>query len=170
MQTFLPTPSFSVSAQMLDTKRLGKQRVEALQILNALAGKSKGWVNHPATLMWYGYEEALTFYHDCMVAEWVQRGHRNNMPYLCQHKFAGKGEFRRNQIEYESYPHWWRDDAMISKLTESHRSNLFRKDPEFYSALSLRTTDGRALRNDLPYFWPVTRAEVESKRVLALCT
>ena len=32
MQTFLPYPDFWVSAKMLDDKRLGKQRVEAMQI------------------------------------------------------------------------------------------------------------------------------------------
>ena len=38
MQTFLPYKSFTKSAQVLDYKRLGKQRVEAMQIFNALTG------------------------------------------------------------------------------------------------------------------------------------
>ena len=38
MQTFLPHKDFSISASMLDNKRLGKQRVEALQIYNVLVG------------------------------------------------------------------------------------------------------------------------------------
>ena len=33
MQTFLPSPNFTESARILDNKRLGKQRVEAKQIL-----------------------------------------------------------------------------------------------------------------------------------------
>jgi hypothetical protein len=37
MQTFLPYPNFAQSAACLDNKRLGKQRVEVLKILNALA-------------------------------------------------------------------------------------------------------------------------------------
>ena len=45
MQTFLPYPSMGQSVRCLDYRRLGKQRVEALQILNALDGKSKGWTN-----------------------------------------------------------------------------------------------------------------------------
>jgi hypothetical protein len=49
MQTFLPVANFKESAKILDYRRLGKQRVEARQILNALQGKSKGWANHPAT-------------------------------------------------------------------------------------------------------------------------
>lgn len=36
MQTFLPYKSFEQSAACLDNKRLGKQRVEVLQILKAL--------------------------------------------------------------------------------------------------------------------------------------
>lgn len=37
MQTFLSYPDFNESARVLDDKRLGKQRVECLQILNVLA-------------------------------------------------------------------------------------------------------------------------------------
>ncbi len=58
MQTFLPYEDFTLSAQCLDYRRLGKQRVEALQIFNALTGAStkdgreyRGWINHPATKM-----------------------------------------------------------------------------------------------------------------------
>ena len=36
MQTFLPYPDFAASAAALDDRRLGKQRVEALQVLRAL--------------------------------------------------------------------------------------------------------------------------------------
>ena len=39
MQTFLPYADFQRSAQVLDYKRLGKQRVEALQIHNIVSGK-----------------------------------------------------------------------------------------------------------------------------------
>lgn len=36
MQTFVPFPDFARSAAVLDDKRLGKQRVEVLQIVRAL--------------------------------------------------------------------------------------------------------------------------------------
>jgi hypothetical protein len=36
MQTFLPYPDFRESLESLDNKRLGKQRVEALQLTLAL--------------------------------------------------------------------------------------------------------------------------------------
>ena len=46
----------------LDTRRLGKQRVEALQVLRALTVPGYGWSRHPAVLVWAGYEEALVRY------------------------------------------------------------------------------------------------------------
>ena len=53
MQTFLPYPDFLDSAQCLDYRRLGKQRVEAMQIHNIVSGKRStgGWINHPAVKM-----------------------------------------------------------------------------------------------------------------------
>jgi hypothetical protein len=64
MQTFLPYPDLKKSFEVLDYRRLGKQRVEAMQILNILLSdkKSGGWVNHPAVKMWRGYEDALCVY------------------------------------------------------------------------------------------------------------
>ena len=51
MQTFLISPYPYETAKILDNRRLGKQRIEALQILNILLGetKSTAWKNHPAT-------------------------------------------------------------------------------------------------------------------------
>ena len=64
MQTFLPYADFVKTAKCLDYRRLGKQRVEAFQILNILEGKTTkaGWKHHPAVLMWKGYENALKKY------------------------------------------------------------------------------------------------------------
>ena len=132
MQTFLPYPSMGRSVRCLDYRRLGKQRVEAFQILNALAGKSKGWTNHPATRMWRGYEVALGWYKDLCIEEWIRRGYKNTM-------------------QTESYvgaivmPEWLgRED-----IHASHRSNLLRKDPDFYGVL------GWDEPHDLEYVWPV---------------
>ena len=132
MQTFLPYPSMGRSVRCLDYRRLGKQRVEAFQILNALAGKSKGWTNHPATRMWRGYEAALGWYKDLCIEEWIRRGYKNTM-------------------QTESYvgaivmPEWLgRED-----IHASHRSNLLKKDPDFYGVL------GWTEPHDLEYVWPV---------------
>ena len=74
MQTFLPFPDFQQSAAVLDRERLGKQRVEALQILRALVIPEYGWQSHPAIRMWMGYVPALTMYGLAMVDEWTARG------------------------------------------------------------------------------------------------
>ena len=84
MQTFLPYDSFTKTAQCLDYMRLGKQRVEAYQILRVLTGESQGWKNHPAVKMWKGYEYALTWYGYVICSEWIMRGYKDQM----LHKFV----------------------------------------------------------------------------------
>ena len=135
MQTFLPHKSFNESFKVLDYRRLGKQRVEAYQILNVLLGrtKTKGWVNHPATKMWKGYENALKQYLNECIEHWIARGYNNNM----------KKEIIEGKIEY---PHWLGDD----KFHSTHRSNLLRKDKEFYSKYLWTEAD------NMEYYWPVT--------------
>src|SRR3712207_9220014 len=54
MQTFVPVADFEESARLLDSPRLGKQRVETLQILRALELPDYGWASHPAVAMWRG--------------------------------------------------------------------------------------------------------------------
>lgn len=132
MQTFLPYPSFISSAQCLDWRRLGKQRVEARQILRTLQ-HGGGWANHPAVRMWRGHEGALKLYGDCMIDEWVRRGYRNTMPRLW------------NYVDNAGpYPPWFGDLVFHA----SHRSNLLRKDPDWYGQFGW--TEGP----DLPYVWP----------------
>jgi hypothetical protein len=130
MQTFLPLDSFLRSAKVLDFRRLGKQRVEARQILNTLLYDS-AWRNHPAVKMWAGYELALMEYENVMIEEWVSRGYRNTM------------ELMPVKIPFE-LPPWFGDPAFHA----SHRSNLLRKDFEWYSQFGWVEPD------DLPYVWP----------------
>ena len=134
MNTFLPYPNVRSSAECLDYRRLGKQRVEARQILDILLGKteSKAWRNHPATLMWKGCEDALAQYHNAIIGEWCSRGFNNSMPFVSE----------RN-VEL-IHPPWWGND----NFHKSHRSNLLRKDPEWYGKF------GWTEPNDLLYFWP----------------
>jgi hypothetical protein len=132
MQTFLPYPDFAKSAQVLDTRRLGRQRVEAYQILRVLAGLTRGWFNHPAVRMWRGYELALSAYMNTMIEEWEGRGYRNRM-------------VRVALPEIFSLPHWLGAPAFHA----SHRSNLLRKDPFHYRVYWPEE------RDDLGYVWPV---------------
>ena len=78
MQTFLPYPDFHQSVRVLDTKRLGKQRVECMQILNAMEFGG-GWVNHPATKMWKDNRDALCAYMAACIDEWTFRGYKNTI-------------------------------------------------------------------------------------------
>ena len=88
MQTFLPFKDFTMCAQSLDRYRLGKQRVECIQILCALDDEwaltvfpaSKGWRNHPVVKMWAGYENALKHYYNAIRSEWIARGYKNSLP------------------------------------------------------------------------------------------
>lgn len=133
MQTFLPYPDFQRSAQCLDNRRLGKQRVEAYQILRALNGQTKGWVNHPATRMWRGHDASLRMYLRSCILEWKRRGFKNTMdiPEI---------------EELSDMPAWFGDD----RVHASHRSNLIRKDPVHYGSL------GWSEDASLPYHWPDT--------------
>ena len=79
MQTFLPFASFSRSAAVLDRARLGKQRVEALQVLRAITLPQYGWRNHPAARMWRGYLPALTKYALVTADEWIAQGHADTV-------------------------------------------------------------------------------------------
>lgn len=134
MQTFLPYPDFEASARCLDTRRLGKQRVEAAQILKTLRGKSSGWKNHPAVLMWKGHEEALENYLRAMIVEWMLRGFRNTMRIPILHPNPAQ-------------PRWMGDAAFHS----AHRSNLLRKHFDHYMRF------GWSEPSNLPYVWPVKK-------------
>ena len=62
MQVFLPHEDFTEAASVLDQKRLVKQLLEGRQILAAIAGETKGWVNHPATRMFRNSPNTLVAY------------------------------------------------------------------------------------------------------------
>ena len=142
MQTFVPHGThFHETAQTLDYRRLGKQRCEAKQILMTLRGESKGWANHPAVKMWAGYEPALALYGSIMCKEWKRRGYVDNLrPYFdtLLVEYVEKGD---NLV----MPPWLYDDNVV----RSHRSNLIRKDAEFYG---WRWPD---VPDDLEYIWPI---------------
>lgn len=145
MQTFLPYPDFEKSARVLDYRRLGKQRVETFQLLNAIRGvdkngepkQHKGWVNHPAAVMWRQYVPALAEYGVAMCVEWKRRGYNDSL----HERLAGIG--REASDGGVVYPYWLGD----GEFHRSHQSNLLRKDIEFYGAHFVGVPD------DLPYVW-----------------
>lgn len=138
MQTFLPYPDFCQSAACLDYRRLGKQRLEARQILQILSGEVKGgWRHHPAVRMWRGYEGALRLYMNTVIQEWVRRGYRNTMELA-----PVNGQ--------PVMPPWLGDRAFHA----SHRANLLRKDADYYGRY------GWTESPDLPYIWPLKDEDV----------
>lgn len=141
MQTFLPFPDFTKSAQCLDRQRLGKQRVECMQIAKALLGETKGWVNHPATRMWRSYESALFGYWACIVKEWVARGYQDNTM-KTWHELQEK--YGIDKIP-KATPSWFSNE----EFHKSHQSNLLRKDNKYYKQFFPDVPD------NLPYIWPV---------------
>ncbi|MBF4993145.1 MSMEG_6728 family protein [Arthrobacter gandavensis] len=138
MQTFLPYENFRRSAEVLDSPRLGKQRVETLQILRALALPDYGWQNHPVTRMWMGYVPALVTYGLAMTDAWTGRGHADTV----REQLV---EFAPDADGGDAPSPPWLGDPQVHK---SHRSNLLAKDPAFYADLFPGTPA------DLPYVWP----------------
>lgn len=143
MQTFLPYPNFYESAKVLDRQRLGKQRVECLQILNTLLGESKGWKNHPAVKMWAGHELALFNYTAAICDRWIALGYQDTV-YHKVLSLMDKHYPNHDRISSISFPLWWRDKFVHA----SHRSNLLRKNPIHYGQFNWEEP------NNLEYIWP----------------
>lgn len=132
VNTFLPYSDFVDTAKSLDYRRLGKQRVEAWQILQALLGNTRGWVNHPATKMWRGHERALCDYGIAICNEWITRGYQDTM----REKFIAI----HSELIDTGLPEWLGN----YDFHRSHQSNLKRKDAEYYNF---------DVEDDLPYLW-----------------
>jgi len=162
MQTFLPYHNFKKSAKCLDYRRLGKQRIEAKQILNILLvrTKSKAWINHPAVKIWRGYELALQEYYNTIVREWVKRGYKNtmalelvNIPHIHLQDLFGNDYYSSNELNVKSGPTKHPDFKIPLWLTEkfcaSHRAALLYKLPEWYSQF------GWTEKPEINYVWPI---------------
>lgn len=146
LQTFLPYPDFRASAEVLDNKRLGKQRVETLQVMKALTVAGYGWQHHPVTAMWRGYRPALMAYQSATCEAWLARGYADT----CLGKTLlvladSPADLEAYEAEDFPMPAWFgREDLHLS-----HRSKLLAKAPEFYRPLFPREPD------TLDYVWPV---------------
>ncbi|WP_371484125.1 MSMEG_6728 family protein [Kitasatospora sp. NBC_00315] len=150
MQTFLPFADFTASAAALDQRRLGKQRVEALQVLRGLIVPGYGWRHHPAVRMWTGYEEALVRYGLEICGVWTAEGRRDSCAVSLAEglRSCGQGPARSQKelARAGEIPPWLGTDA----FHRSHQSSLVRKDPGFYRSRFPGVPD------DLPYVWPAS--------------
>ena len=140
MNTFLPYADFNKSAQCLDYRRLGKQRVEAWQIYLALTQENYGWKHHPIVKMWKGYEHSLLVYGATICMEWKERGYKDSL----WNKFMEE-IYQKEILKKESYtfPKWLGNKKFHSAM----RSNLLRKDKKYYSQF------GWIEKDNLPYYW-----------------
>ncbi|WP_375390234.1 MSMEG_6728 family protein [uncultured Amnibacterium sp.] len=152
MQTFLPYPSFDESARVLDQARLGKQRVETLQVLRALVVPTYGWQRHPVTAMWRRHVPALTAYGLATVRAWTDRGYTDTVgDQLLEFAPQVAGVPQERLADDGLLPSWIGDPA----VHESHRSRLIAKAPEYYRPLFPGTLE------DLDYVWPSGAAALE---------
>jgi hypothetical protein len=135
MQTFLPYKNFKQCAEVLDNKRLNKQKLECQQLLNRLLGKSTGksYEHHPALLQWIGYEKYLALYMHYIIEEWKSRGYKNTTEVPCEVDFS----LSENDIPW-----------ITEELIASHKSRLLQKDFEFYKLYKWDVP------LDLEYVWP----------------
>ena len=157
MQTFLPYADFTRCAAVLDAQRLGKQRVEVLQILRALHFDGYGWRSHPAVLMWRGFVPALVAYGLATVEAWTALGRPDiTAPKIAEFDLAGP----RTQVvlgELGLLPPWLGSRT----LHRSHRSALVRKDAAWYRWHFPKVP------HDLPYWWPPAGPEMPCGPVTA---
>ncbi len=149
MQTFLPVADFEASARLLDSPRLGKQRVETLQVLRALELPDYGWTSHPVVRMWRGRTPALVAYGLAMVRVWRERGFADSTQTLIAEFAPEVADASQADLAAAGLlPSWVGDEA----LHLSHRSNLLAKEPEFYRPRF--TPRFGSEPDDLPYVWP----------------
>ena len=116
----------------LDSKRLGNQVWrEGLTLLGG------GWPNHPASKMWRGHEYSLGEYLMAGIQALEERG-----------KYHDNIAFKIRALMYlfkdTGNPPWLGN----ADFHASHRSNLLRKDPVFYSQY------GWIEPTNMPYMWP----------------
>ena len=153
VQTFLPYPDFERSARALDLKRLGKQRVEGIQVIRALTRTDYGWRHHPAVLMWRGHPEALGRYALTCCAVWSELGFADTCAATIGTDLRAAGVTTvRTQAELAAagrLPTWLGDPD----FHRSHQSALLRKDPAHYGPLFPGVPD------DLEYVWPTRREQ-----------
>ena len=125
MQIFIPYPTFDDSVKCLDKRRLQKQNLETTQILDAIlnlptkSGKErKGWLNHPALVMWKNHPGALTDYLERGIVECNSRGIKTDYVQDRLNLYRSL-----NACQDRTLPIWWGD----IKVHNSHKSRLLQK-------------------------------------------
>lgn len=196
MQTFMPHQDLEASAQCLDRSRLNKQRVELLQICNALdpAKQRAGWRAHPAVCMFktQGGLTLLEDYTEQICEECRVDGLADNANMLGRFRdffdYIRKGKPRErcqgdpvdllasNPVTYNfARPPWWFGHPLFHY---SHRANLLFKDQDYYERFFGHARDvckgDKYFNNHFnrftkqpPYVWPIHSHEYEINGVIS---
>lgn len=165
----MPYASYEESARVLDGPRLGKQRVEAYQVLLQLCGikmidypkwepRLGGW-SHPALAMWAGHEFQLVEYISAMCNEWTSRGYSDT----CLEKSRYAISIVRQSDWTEEPPAWIGNE----ELHMTHRSNLVWKDLEFYRDKFPEDVPENPYDESeyFEYIWPTTDYDMKRRKV-----
>lgn len=148
MNTWLPDSDFIRSAEILDTKRLDRQRADVLNILKACCEpKPEQQREHPAITMWRGSEQVLIQYGAAICLEWRSRGNSDTLlaKILPYSEFFSEGDIQ---------PEWLGDNPFHT----SHQSYLMRLMPSWYSQFF-------TVRDDLPLIWPRQEPKISEERL-----
>jgi len=151
INTFLPYACFRKSAESLDNQRLGKQRVECLQLARAIAYQQSSWRSHPAAVMWQPYLNCLIYYGMTVCKVWQEKGFRDSVwtdLYMMLDIPYDEG------MKNTTYPSW----LGSNKLHSSHRANLLRKDIGFYRK------HGWTEQPREGYYWPAPTYDWRSNK------
>lgn len=155
---FLPYADFKRSLECLDDKRVGKQRVEASQIINTIIKMKSnpdmkmGWKNHPALQSWKDNLNALVDYYNKSLEEFASRGFKN----IKLQPMEIKGDI--------VYP-WW---LGYSQIHLSHQASLIRKKPDYYIKLFKKNfCDSATIPHlTLGYIWPCQLTSSQKKKII----
>jgi hypothetical protein len=175
VQTFLPYPDFVKSVWCLDYRRLGKQRVECLQILQTLAIGPYQKAIIPALLEfpkwescsvnefktntkvylyrktpWYNHPAARMWkgFETALAAygiECCKEWTRRGFEDTCEEKIWSMPHTIKKSMSEWKMPDWLGKE----NFHLSHRSNLLRKNETYYRPIFPNDP------NNLPYVWPV---------------
>ena len=159
--------AFNKIAKELDNKRLHKQALEAWQILMVLTKldpqgnhrEPKGWVNHPAVVMWRGHERVLAIYIEAMCKEWIDRGFKTTIrTKSLDTLFVAQDKFRVGK----EIPLWLNtglSDGLTQEVISSHRKALLNKNYEHYSQFNWPEDTG-VKPDTYEYVWPEERSSL----------
>ena len=139
VNVFITSTNLEECARNLDYRRLGKQRLECIEII-----EGDSWKNHPCYLMWKNNKEALKIYFNHILREWISRGFQNSLAFYSIDE--SKAQFYDITYDENTYlttisnPKINENSILFPKwfcwkpLILSQRASLLRKDEVYYSS------------------------------------